>query len=293
MTKETELVTKMTEETKTKPRNGGSMGLISIILGAGGIFLSYFLIFLYLADILAAETAAAQECRLTAPFFIPAFAVVGIVGGMLWLTAGVGFFQRKGWAYSIAVIAVIITLFSSFWPNIPAMESGVVVPGPWFLIFFPNLLVYFILVGRRGKESGSKALLGLIIGMAFILNFINGIAATTRMMNRLPDISLPTPDYSQAFMYMLTMPTNMIASILFGYTAIGLFLAKRKHIVRTTGLAGVFLAISAGFPLAFYSMFFSGEFGFSMFIMGPIVSLVAGLIIIPTKMWNKIMRITE
>ncbi|MHA2398864.1 MAG: hypothetical protein ACXADU_08230 [Promethearchaeota archaeon] len=192
MTKETELVTKMTEETKTKPRNGGSMGLISIILGA------------------------AQECRLTAPFFIPAFAVVGIVGGMLWLTAGVGFFQRKGWAYSIAVIAVIITLFSSFWPNIPAMESGVVVPGPWFLIFFPNLLVYFILVGRRGKEPGTKALLGLIIGMAFILNFINGIAATTRMMNRLPDISLPTPDYSQAFMYMLTMPTNMIASILFG-----------------------------------------------------------------------------
>jgi hypothetical protein len=278
----------MTEETKIRSEKGGMMGLVSIILGAGGIFLSYFFIFLHLANILAAETAAAQECRLTAPFFIPAFAAIGIIGGMLWLVAGVGFFQRKKWAYSVGVIAVIITLFASFWPNIPAMESGAAVPGPWFLIFFPNLIVYFLLVGRKGHESGKKALFGLVLGMAFILNFINGIAATTRMVNRLPDPSSPTPDYSQAFMYMLTMPTNMIASLLFGLTVIGFFLAKNKDNVRMAGLAGVFLAISAGFPLAIYSMFFSGEFGFSMFIMGPVVSLLAGLVIVPSKLWNKI-----
>jgi hypothetical protein len=278
----------MTEETYIKSRNSGSMGIISIILGAGGVVLSYLFIFLFLANILAAETAAAQECRLTAPFFIPAFAVVGILGGMLWLVTGVGFFQKKEWAYNLGVIAVIITLFASFWPNIPAMESKAAVPGPWFLIFFPNLLIYFFLVGRIGRESGKKALLGLVLGMAFILNFINGIAATTRMMNRLPDISLPTPDYSGAFMYMLTMPTNMIASFLFGITTIGIFLAKRKDLVRMTGLAGAFLSISAGFPLAFYSMFFSGQFGFSMFIMGPVVSLFAGLILLSSKSWEKI-----
>ena len=279
----------MTEETKIKSRNSRSMGIVSIILGAGGVFLSYLFIFLHLDNIISAETAAARECRLVAPFFIPAFACIGILGGILWLTAGVGFFQKKEWAYSVGVIAVVIALFASFWPNIPAMESKSAVPGPWFLIFFPNLLVYFFLVGRKGHESGKKALFGLVLGMGFILNFINGIAATTRMMNRLPDISLPTPDYSGAFMYMLTMPTNMIASILFGLTTMGIFLAKRKDLMRITGLAGVFLAILAGFPLAFYSMFFSGEFGFSMFIMGPVVSLLAGLLIIPSKMWNNIM----
>jgi hypothetical protein len=84
------------------------------------------------------------------------------------------------------------------------------------------------------------------------------------------------------------MPTNMLASILFGLTVIGIFLAKRKDLMRITGLVGVFLAISAGFPLAFYSMFFTGQFGFSMFIMGPVVSLLAGLLIIPSKLWNKI-----
>ena len=268
-------------------RYSGFMGFVSIILGILGVFLSYILIFLFLEPILAAETAAAQECRLTAPFFIPAFAGVGILGGILWLVAGVGFFQKKEWAYSVGVIAVIIALFASFWPNIPAMESKAAVPGPWFLIFFPNLLVYFYLIGRKGQESGKKALLGLGVGMAFILNFINGIAATTRMLNRIPD-------YGAASMYMLTMPTNMIASFLFGYVAVGLFLAKKKEFVRIAGLAGLFLAISAGFPLAFYSMFFEGsDPTFSMFIMGPVVSLVVGLFFLSSKKWNKITGNTE
>ena len=282
----------MTEETKIRSKNGGFIGLISIILGAGGVFLSYLFIFLHLGNILTAETDAAQECSLTAPFFIPAFAAIGILGGILWLTAGVGFFQKKEWAYSVGVIAVVITLFASFWPNIPAMESKAAVPGPWFLIFFPNLLVYFYLLRSKGQESWGKSLLGLAVGMAFILNFINGIAATTRMLNRLPT-ELPL-DYGPASIYMLTMPTNMIASFLFGYAAIGLFLPKKKDLARITGLAGVFLAISAGFPLAFYSMFIEGsDPTFSMFILGPVVSLVVGLVFLSSKMWNKIMGNTE
>jgi hypothetical protein len=239
-----------------------------------------------------AETAAATECRLVSPFFIPLFAVIGILGGMIWLTAGVGFLGKKEWAYRVGVIAVVITLFASFWPNIPAMESKAAVPGPWFLIFFPNVLVYFILVMRKGHAGGKKAFFGLVLGMAFILNFINGIAATTRMSNRLPGMvveSILMTDYSRAWIYMLTLPTNMIASILFGITTIGIFIAKNKEKVRIAGLAGTILAISAGFPLALYSMFIeSASPAFSMFILGPIVSIVAGIFILSSKTWNKI-----
>ncbi len=274
----------MYEETKIKTRKGGFIGVVSIILGAGGVFLSYLFIFLYLGKILVAETAAARECRLVAPFFLPAFACVGILGGILWLTAGVGFFQEKVWAYKVGVIAVVIALFASFWPNIPTMESGVAVPGPWFLIFVPNLLVYFFLLRSRGQESWGKSLLGLVVGMAFILEFINGIAATTRMVNRLPPLE---PDFGPAMMYMLTMPTNMIASILLGIAAVGLFISKKKELVRIAGLAGAFLGISAGFPLAIYSMFFTGQGpGFSMFLMGPVVSLVVGVAFMYSKMWK-------
>ena len=279
----------MTEETKIKSRKGGSMGVVSIILGAAGVFLSYLFIFLHLDNIVSAETAAATECRLVSPFFIPLFAVFGILAGMIWLVAGVGFFGKKEWAYSVGVIAVVITLFASFWPNIPAMESKAAVPGPWFLIFFPNLLVYFILVMRIGHERGKKAWFGLALGMAFILNFINGIAATTRMSNRLPEINPLIDNYAPASIYMLTLPTNMIASILFGIATIGIFLARDKEKVRIAGLAGAVLAISVGFPLAFYSMFIEGAgFSFSMFILGPVVSLLVGILILSSKMWGKI-----
>ncbi len=279
----------MTEETNIRSEKGGAMGVVSLILGAAGVFCSYLFIFLHLDNIVSAETAAATECRLVSPFFIPLFAVFGILAGMIWLTAGVGFFGKKEWAYNVGVIAVVITLFSSFWPNIPAMESRAAIPGPWFLIFFPNLLVYFILVMRKGHERGKKAWFGLVLGMAFILNFINGIAATTRMSNRLPQINPLIDNYAPASMYMLTMPTNMIASILFGITTIGIFLARNKEKVRITGLAGAFLSISAGFPLAFYSMFIeSASPAFSMFILGPVISSVALIFILSSKTWNKI-----
>ncbi|MHA1472036.1 MAG: hypothetical protein ACTSQW_02935 [Promethearchaeota archaeon] len=279
----------MTEETKIRSKNSGSMGIVGIILGAAGVFCSYLFIFLHLDNIVSAETAAATECRLVSPFFIPLFAVIGILGGMIWLTAGVGFLQKKEWAYTVGVIAVVISLFANFWPNIPAMESKAAVPGPWFLIFFPNLLVYFILVMKIGHEKGKKAWFGLGLGMAFILNFINGIAATTRMSNRLPEINPLIDNYAPASIYMLTMPTNMIASILFGIATMGFFLARNKEKVRIAGLAGALLSVSAGFPLAFYSMFIESTTpAFSMFILGPVVSLVVGVFILSSKMWGNL-----
>jgi len=40
------------------------MGIISLIMGALGIILHYVFTFIYLEDILAAETEAAQACEL-------------------------------------------------------------------------------------------------------------------------------------------------------------------------------------------------------------------------------------
>jgi hypothetical protein len=272
---------KMTEETTITTKNDGLLGIISAILGVMGVILPYYFIFRFLADILAAETDAAQECRMTAPFFIPAFAVIGIIGGILWFVASVGYFQNKNWAYQVSVIGVVVSLFGNFWPNIPAMESTVAVPGPWFLLFFPNLFVYFYLVKSKGKASLGKSIFGMMVGMAFILEFINGIAATTRMTNRLPD-------YGESAIYMLTMPTNMIASILFGVATVGLFLGKKKDWVRIVGLGGAFMAICSGFPLAFYSMFFaSPDPTFSMFLMGPVISLLVGVVFLFPNLWKK------
>jgi hypothetical protein len=206
------------------------------------------------------------------------------VGGVLWLVAGMGWFDKKEWAYSVSIVAVIINLFANFWPNIPTMESRTMIPGPWFLLFFPNIFVFFYLVRKRGQESWSKSLLGLLIGMAFILSFINGIAATTRTVNRLPDYTGP----DGALMYMLCLPTNMIASFLFGAGVLGLYLSKNKELVRVAVLGGVFLSISAGYPLAIYSMFTGVASGFSMFMLGPITATVVGAVTLPLKVWEKL-----
>ncbi len=239
-------------------------------------------IFLFLKPILDAETAAAHECASTAPYFFPIFADIGFLGGLLWILAGVAFLQNKKWGYPIAVVGVVVSLKASFWPNIPAMESGSVLP-VWFLIFLPNLVMYFVLLRSMRNETWIKMLFGMVTGMAFILNFINGIALTTRMVTTYPDIL-------KAEMFMLTQRLNMFASILFGIATIGLFLAKKKEWVRIVGLSGAILSIVGGFPLAIYSMFFfAGEFSFSMFIMAPVISTVVGVVFLFPGIWNRIL----
>ena len=105
------------------------------------------------------------------------------MGGVLFVIAGIGFLQKTNWAYAFAVLGVVISLKASFWPNIPIMEAGIMAPGPWFGIFLPNLILYFALLRALGREPWKKIMLGLFGGMAFILNFINAIASTTRLMN--------------------------------------------------------------------------------------------------------------
>ena len=200
---------------------------------------------------------------------------------------GIGFLQKKNWAFALAIIGNVLSLKSSFWPNIPIMEAKLLLPGPWFGIFFPNLLFYFFLLRSCGKESWKKILLGLLAGMAFILNAINGIAATTRLLNHYDPEKIIV-----AQMFMLVLVINWLASVAFGVFTIGLFLGKRKELVRIIGLVGAILSITGGFPLAIYSMlffpFWVGEVaGFSMFIMAPVISTLVGIFPLFPKLWGK------
>jgi hypothetical protein len=276
------------------------MGIISIILGVAGVICSFVFVALFLRPILLAETDAARECAMIAPYMIPTFAVIGIIGGILWLLAGIGWFEKREWAYALSIGAVVINLFANFWPNIPTMESKTMTPGPWFFLWIPNLLIFFYLTVKKGQESWAKSILGLIIGMAYILMFINGIAATTRMVNRIYDVDLSilgtspwavvvNGDLNPAFMYMICLPLCMIASFLLGAAVVGLFLSKRKDLVRIVALAGVFMGITGGYPLAIYSMITTGV-AVSMFIMGPVVSTIAGLLLLPNKVWEKAIK---
>lgn len=264
-------------------KNSGIWGIICLIMGIGAIVGHYLLSYLFLGPLLHAETDAAKECAVSVPIFFPVFADIGFIGGLLFIIAGIGFFQQTKWAFAFAVLGNVISLKSSFWPNIPIMEADLMLPGPWFGIFLPNLMFYFILLRAVGKEPWKKILLGLFGGMAFILNFINAIASTTRLLNHYdPD------NITVAQMFMLVLFINILASLAFGVFTISLFLSKKKEWIRITGLIGAILSITGGFPLAIYSMYFFGEApGFSMFIMAPVISTLTGIVPLIPGLWRK------
>jgi len=248
---------KMTDDSKTGITI--MMGILSLIMGVLGIVLHYLLPILFFETILAAE--AGNPCVVTAPIFFPIFADIGILGGILWILAGIAFLQKKKWGYTAAVFGVVFSLKASFWPNIPTMEGGAVLP-VWFLIFLPNLVMYFVLLRSMRNESWIKMLFGMFTGMAFILNFINGIASTTRMVQYAADYD------------------------------IGLFVAKKKEWVRIVGLSGAIVSMVGGFPLAIHSMILAfqlEEKAFSMFIMAPVLSTVVGIVFLFPGIWNWIL----
>ncbi|TFG20160.1 MAG: hypothetical protein EU530_03995 [Promethearchaeota archaeon] len=262
----------------------GIWGLLSLIMGIGGVFGHYLLNYLYMGPILQHEIAVGQECAVSVPIYFPMFANFGFIGGLLFVIAAIGFFQKKNWAYTFAILGNVISLKASFWPNIPIMEAGILAPGPWFGIFLPNLIFYFIFLRAMGKESWKKILLGLFGGMAFILNFINAIASTTRFMNHYTPYHVIVSQ-----MFILVLAINMLASIAFGIFVIGLFVGKKLEWVRVTGLIGAVLSITGGFPLAIYSMFFFHvESAFSMFIVAPVISTVTMLLLLFPKLFEKL-----
>ncbi len=264
----------------------GLLGLLCLIFGIGGILAHYLLSYLFLDPLLFAETDAAKECAVSVPIFFPMFANIGFIGGLLFIIAGIGFFEKANWAYALAIMGNVISLKSSFWPNIPIMEADLMLPGPWFGIFLPNLLFYFVFLRASGKETWKKILLGLFGGMAFILNFINAIASTTRLLNH-----YDAENIIVAQMFMLVLFVNILASIAFGVFTIGLFIGKKKHRVRIAGFIGGILSITGGFPLAIYSMFFFGPAaGFSMFIMAPVISTITFLMILFPGLWKRFME---
>jgi hypothetical protein len=261
--------------TMDKDRRFGTM--LGTIMGIIGIT-CFLILFLWLyEDIIRVEIERNNGCGPIIVYFYPVFTDLGVISGILWLMSALGFMNRKEWAFNVAVIANVLSLKASFWPNIPAMESHASPPF-WFIIFLLNLFVYFILLRKIGKIPWYKILLGLGMGMCFILSFINGIAATQRM------VFLEIPERT---IYIMTERINIITSIGWGACIFGLLLTRREW-VKWFSIGSAILGVIAGFPVAIASAM--GKAAFSMFFASPVLSLLLLLIFLWPKTWEKIMK---
>lgn len=243
-------------------RLGAGIALVGGLLGVIGTF---WLFTAWYQPMMAAEAAAGRpDEEKIVRFIIPLLADIGILAGTCWAVAAYGFFARLRWAWPLAVVANVLALQGSFFPNIPAASRGL--PPAFLLVFVPNLIFYFLLLHGVGKLDWGRILLSLFSGMAFVLCFMNGVASTDRIMV----IGAP--------LYIAVQRLNWLASIGWGVFTIAMLIRPLEW-QRALGLAAGLLGVVVGYPLG---MAITLSFGrFSMFYVAPIfcTGLLAALLL--------------
>ncbi len=245
---------------------GWLFALIGAIFGIG-VNILVFLNTYY--NMIAAEERKAGGCGVIVEYFLPAYTDIGILGGVLYTIAFVGFLNKKSWAYSVATAGNICALQASFWTMVPALDGGIF---PMYVfLFVPNVAIFVLLHKITGNQPWSRIKLGLLTGIAMVLAFMNGVAGTNRMMV----IGWP--------IFTATQRLTWVAAIGLGITTHSIFNGIKEWTVPVA-FGAALLEVAIGFPMAVASSISFEKF--SMFFLAPFASLV--ILIIPWfPFWKK------
>ncbi len=251
-------------------RNYRLGGIVATFAGLMGI-IGHFMIFLnWYVRGMAAE-AAEPGCEILLKYINPAMADLGIVGGVIFLVSAYGFFNKKSWAFLTSVIAIVLSLQGSWFINVPFMAAGL--PPVYFILFWPFLIIYFVLMVSVGKLSWSRTLVGFLAGMAWVFCLMNGIASLSRI------ITIGAPFFT------LVQRMHWFAMLGWGVVTVSILMGAKEWTWVTGFTAGV-LEIVVGFPLAFVT---AQELGrFSLFSLAPICCLILVAIMVwPGDLWKR------
>jgi hypothetical protein len=245
-------------------------GWLSVAGGVLGVLGTYLVFLNWYERGLTAE-AAEPGCEILLKYLMPALGDLGILAGVLYFVAAYAFFSGAGWGFSVAVIANVLALQGSWFINVPFMAAGM--PPVYFTIFFPNLALFFILTRVIGRVPWSRILLGFLAGMAFVMCFMNGVASTSRI------ITIGDP------IFVAVQRLNWVASIAWGVVTVGILLRPAEW-MRATGIAAGLVELAVGIPLVVSTTLSMGRF--SLFSLGPIVSLILVVILAWPGLWERL-----
>jgi hypothetical protein len=241
-----------------------SIGALMGLIGHFTIFLNWYF------RGMAAESAE-PGCEILLKWIHPAVTDMGILASAIFLVSAYGFLTRQKWSFLLSVIAIVLAMQGSWFINVPFMAAGL--PPVYFTIFWPYLVLYFLIMLLVGKLSWGRSLLGLLSGMAFVFCFMNGIASLSRI------ITIGTPFFS------LVQRSHWIAMLGWGVVTVGL-LIQPKEWMRVLGLVAGTLELVVGVPLAIVT---AQELGrFSLFSLAPITCLILVGIFVWPGMWDRI-----
>jgi hypothetical protein len=257
---------------KENRKLGGYLALLGGLMGIVG----HFMIFLrWYVPGMNAESAE-PGCEILLKFINPAMADLGIIGGVIFLVSAYGFFTKKNWAYLLSIIAIVLALQGAWFINVPFMAAGL--PPVYFILFWPYLVLYFLITMAVGKRTLWHTLLGLLLGMSWVFCLMNGIASLSRIIT----IGMP--------FFTLVQRMHWVAMLGWGAVTVGI-LMKPKEWMRVVGLSAGVLEIVVGYPLAFITAQQLGRF--SLFSLAPIGSTILVILFVIPSVWKKIEAMVE
>ena len=255
-----------------RERLGGILTLIGALVGIIGTMLIFMA---WYQTALSAE-AAEPGCEILLKYLMPALGDVGIIAGVIYLVSSYGFFTHRSWAFKLAVVANVLALQGAFFLNVPLMAAGL--PPIYFTLFFPNVVLYFLIMRMVGGVSWGRILLGMATGIAFVLCLMNGIASWSRILT----IGAP--------IFTLVQRLHWVAMAGFGIITVGILLRPRDWMrILCIGVAVTELVV--GIPLAQATTIQLARF--SLFSLAPILSLILLVICLWPRLWNRLAGTTE
>jgi len=232
--------------------------------------IGHFVIFLKWYQIGMSTESAEPGCEILLKYVHPAMADLGIFAGVLFAVSAYGFFTKKNWAFLLSVIGIVLALLGSWFINVPYMAADL--PPIYFPLFWPYLIIYFVLMRGVAKISWSRTLMALLTGIAYIFCFMNGIASTSRI------ITIGAP------IFVLVQRLHWVASVGWAVITVGL-LTRPKDWMRVLGLLAGSTELVVGVPLAYVTAQQLGRF--SLFALGPIACLVLVVMLVWPTLWER------
>ena len=251
---------------KNKNLFGGILATISALMGLIG----HYVLFMNWYQIGMHTQSAEPGCEILLKYIHPFMADLGIFAGVLFAVSAYGFFTRQKWAFFLSVVGIVLALLGGWFINVPYMAAGL--PPVYFALFWPYLLIYFLLLRGVGGVSWSRTLLALLTGIAYIFCWMNGVASTSRMVTQ------------GAPIFYLVERLHWVAMLGWAVVTVGIIIAPRGW-MRVVGLVSAVTELVVGIPLALVTGEQLGRF--SLFALGPIACLILLVILVWPGLWER------